>query len=270
MCTVKYKSFVLIKPLTISDLTTKVHKYTFFPDFPLRGDTTRKDKGRTPGRNRSESSLKWRFFTTFVSVPVPSAVTYYLRHVMTKRKDINDQILVYIKVHPVLRDFIICSMGSDLIVPDDKSPLWVAVKTHLREIPNDYKPHAIGPVAGSIRIALPPVKNGEALYNAAAGATIMYNYLYRNYLDKKGQVVVADLLMKSFKDKYRSFMAGYLASHPNMRDISQIKDGINEFCRIFRINMDDKITYEMLRKDWYRFRTRESASDVCDEVKENI
>lgn len=187
-----------------------------------------------------------------------------------KRKDINDQILVYIKVHPVLRDFIICSTGSDLIVPDDKSPLWVAVKTHLREIPNDYKPHAIGPVAGSIRIALPPVKNGEALYNAAAGATIMYNYLYRNYLDKKGQVVVADLLMKSFKDKYRSFMAGYLASHPNMREISQIKDGINEFCRIFCINMDDKITYEMLRKDWYRFRTRESASDVCDEVKENI
>ena len=203
-------------------------------------------------------------------VPVPSAVSHYLRTVMTKRKDIDDQILVYIKVHPVLRDFIISSMGSDLIVPDDKGPLWVAVKSHLREIPNDYKPHAIGPVEGKVRIALPPVKNGEALYNASAGATIMYNYLYRNYLDKKGQTVVADLLMKSFKDKYRSFMAGYLASHPNQKELSQIKDGINEFCRIFRINMDDKITYEMLRKDWYRFRTRESVSDVCEEVKENI
>ena len=82
--------------------------------------------------------------------------------------------------------------------------------------------------------------------------------------------MVAELLMKSFKDRYRAFMTGYLASHPNQAAESLIKDGIDEFCRIHRISLDGTITYEMLRKDWYRFRTRDSQSDFCDDVKENI
>lgn len=178
--------------------------------------------------------------------------------------------MVYVKVHPVLRDFTIATRGTDLIVADNKGPLWVTVKSFLRTIPNDYKPHPVGPVANNIRIALPPISASSPIFNVPAGTTIICNFLYRNYLDQRGQTAVAEQLMKTFKASYRSFMAGYLASHPNQRGDSQIKEGIDEFCRIYRIQMDDKITYEMLRKDWYRFRTRESITDYCDEVKENI
>lgn len=189
---------------------------------------------------------------------------------MTKRKESEEPILVYVKVHQVLRDFIVATRGTDLIVADDKGPLWTTVKSFLRNIPNDYKPHPAGPVAEYVRIVLPPISASSPIFNIPAGGTIVCNFLYRNYLDKRGQTAVADQLMKEFKGTYRSFMAGYLATHPNQRGYSQIKEGIDEFCRIHRINMDDKITYEMLRKDWYRFRTRESSTDFCDEVKENI
>ncbi len=189
---------------------------------------------------------------------------------MTKRKESEEPILVYVKVHPVLRDFIVATRGTDLIIPDDKGPLWATVKTFLRHIPNDYKPHPAGPVKDHVRIALPPISASSPIFNVQAGDTIVCNFLYRNFLDHRGQTAVSDQLMKEFKGTYRSFMAGYLASHPNQRGESQIKEGIDEFCRIHCIHMDDKITYEMLRKDWYRFRTRESSSDYRDEVKENI
>ena len=190
---------------------------------------------------------------------------------MTKRKESADTIMVYVSVHPALRDFLISVYGSDVLVPDDKSVIWATVKSNLVEVPNDYKPHTAGPVPGKIRIALPPISASSPIYNFALGEKIITNFLYRNYLSHKAQVIVADLLMKQFKDTYRSFMTGYLAAHPNQTGKeSQIKDGIDEFCRIHRISMDDKITYEMLRKDWYRWRNRESESEYCDDVKENI
>lgn len=189
---------------------------------------------------------------------------------MTKRKESEEPILVYVKVHQVLRDFIVATRGTDLIIPDDKGPLWATVKTFLRLIPNDYKPHPAGPVQDHVRIALPPISSSSPIFNIQTGGTIVCNFLYRNFLDHNGQRAVADQLMKEFKGTFRSFMAGYLAAHPNQKGESQIKEGIDEFCRIYCIAMDDKITYEMLRKDWYRFRTRESSSDYRDEVKENI
>lgn len=188
---------------------------------------------------------------------------------MTKRTE-PEPILVYVSVHPALRDYIVSVYGSDLIIPDDKGALWATVKSHLVQVPNDYKPHPAGPAEGHVRIALPPISASSPIYNFQAGQCIVTNFLYRNFLSKTGQRIVAELLMKDFKGQYRAFMAGYLASHPNQSAESQIKEGIDEFCRIHCIGMDDKITYEMLRKDWYRFRTRDSVSDFCDDVKENI
>lgn len=179
--------------------------------------------------------------------------------------------MVFVSVHPALRDYLISVYGTDVLVPDYKSILWATVKSNLVEIPNDYQPHTAGPVPGKIRIALPPISASSPIYNFAAGEKIITNFLYRNYLPKKAQVIVEDLLRKQFKNTYRSFMTGYLASHPNQAGReSLIKDGINEFCRIHCISMDDKVTYEMLRKDWYRWRTRESRSEFCVDVKENI
>lgn len=187
-----------------------------------------------------------------------------------KKRPSEEPILVYVSTSAMLRDFIISTRGSDLIIADDKSPLWVVVKTHLKSIPNDYKPHRMGPEPGYVRVVLPPISASSPIFSLAAGAKIICNFLYRNYLDDKGQKAVADHLNKTFKEQYRSFMAGYLAMHANQQEASQIKEGIDEFCRIHRIALDDKIAYETLRKDWYRWRTRESSSDFCEDVKLNL
>lgn len=186
------------------------------------------------------------------------------------KKRSDEYVLVSVTVHPVLWDYIVATNGSPVLVPDDKGPLWVAVKSHLMQCPADYKPLPPVPEPGEIRIVLPPITASRPLLNINIDEIIHTNFLFRNYLDRKGQRVVAELLMKSFKDRYRAFMTGYLASHPNQAAESLIKDGIDEFCRIHRISLDGTITYEMLRKDWYRFRTRDSQSDFCDDVKENI
>ena len=83
---------------------------------------------------------------------------------MGKRRS-SDYILVSVSVHPVLRDYIVSTNGSDLLVPDDRGPLWVAVKSHLRQCPADYKPMTAAPVPGEIRIVLPPISASKPILN---------------------------------------------------------------------------------------------------------
>ena len=191
---------------------------------------------------------------------------------MTKKK-VPDYMLVSVSVPPALRDYLLSvNNDSDILFLDYRGPIWVAVKSRLRPVPADYTPEPIEPQPGKIRLVLPSTSAAKPLLNFHLDAVIYTNLLFRNYLGPDDQKAVAALLDKSFKDRYRSFMTGYLASHPSQAGRGpQIKEGIEEFCRIHRIGMDSSnITSEMLRKDWYRWRMRETPSELCVEVKENI
>ncbi len=183
--------------------------------------------------------------------------------------DSVDIMTVSVKVNPALREYLLCiNSGSDLIIPDYGDPLWTLVKSHLQLVPPSYSPQAPGPVPGHVRIALPTTSHGKPLYNHDKKAVVGNNYLFRNYLDTAAQRKVEHHLMKTFKDRFRHFMAGYLADHGEETDF-QIKDAIDCFCRIYCMKMD-AVTYEMLRKDWYRFRNRETPSEMSIEIKENM
>lgn len=164
--------------------------------------------------------------------------------------DQNTATTVRVKVLPALRAYIIAvNNDSDIILPSRESRLWGLVKMHLATIPPDYKPTPSTGEEDSIRIAIYKTKRQE--YNHNAKRVIYQETLFRDYLTPAGQKVVADYLMRFFKQSFRSYIVGALGNNPKL----SIHDAIYNFCELHKINMD-VVTYEMLRKDWFRFRRR--------------
>ena len=94
-------------------------------------------------------------------------------------------------------------------------------------------------------------------YNRNARRVIYQETLFRDYLTPAGQKAIADYLTRYFKQTFRSYMSGALGNNGEL----SIHDAIHQFCTLYKINMDI-ITYEMLRKDWFRFRRRHPAGYV--------
>lgn len=185
---------------------------------------------------------------------------------MAKVKDI---LSIPVKVNPVLREYLVCIHGgSDLIPVDYQGPVWTVVKTHLDTIPNDWTPDIGGSAPDRIRLLMPTSHSGKRLYNQTAGAVIQTNYLYRSYLSEKGQRRVESILMKTFKDNFRQYMTGYLSS-VRSGAVPKIKDAIESFCELYQLEME-AVTYEMLKKDWYRYRNRETPYEPDISIKESF
>ena len=157
---------------------------------------------------------------------------------------------VNVRVPSTLKAYILAvNGGSDTILPSRESRLWGLLKMHLSTIPPDYKPTPATGQEDCIRICIYKTKRQE--YNRHARRVIYQETLFRDYLTEKGQKVIADYLMRFFKQSYRSYVAGALKNNSEL----SIHDAIYSFCELHKINMDI-VTYEMLRKDWFRFRKR--------------
>lgn len=165
-----------------------------------------------------------------------------------------------VKVLPCLREYILSvNDGSDIITPGRESKLWGIVKMHLDLVPDDYRPVPAAGDPDCIRIAL--FRSHRRQYNRNSrkedpgkhrpNPEFVVDTLWRNYLNTQGQEAVASHLMHTFKLTYRSYMAGALGNSPGLT----IRDAIYSFCELYNISMDN-ITYEMLRKDWFRFRKK--------------
>ena len=175
-------------------------------------------------------------------------------------ENLQDIQTVSVKVLPCLQEYILAvNNGSDIIRPARESKLWGIVKMYLGLVPPDYEPVPVSGRAGCIRIGL--YKSHRATYNRRStkidpgkkrpNPVFVVDTLFRNYLDPQGQEAVASHLMYTFKLTFRSYMTGALGNDPELT----IHDAIYSFCELYHISMDN-ITYEMLRKDWFRFRKR--------------
>ena len=156
--------------------------------------------------------------------------------------DPQNSFSVSVKVSPALKAYLLAvNGGSDLIIPAKESRLWGLVKMHVELLPGNYQPRkASDEEENYIRIAL--FRYGMPTYNADHDKVQWIDTLWRNHLSPSGQQVIADYLMR------------------NNQSLS-IHDAIFSFCERHSVNMD-KITYEMLRKDWYRFRLRNKDQNV--------
>lgn len=172
----------------------------------------------------------------------------------------------YVKVNPVLREYTLATNGgSDVIFPDYQGELWILLKSKLKTIPADYKPMPPGPQDGYIRVALPTGSATKPSFNIHTNSIIITNPLFRSYLDESGQQQVEHFMMKGFKKTFRDFMTGAVVCN----DEVAIKEAIDRFCDTYHLPMES-ITYEMLRKDWYRYRNRTARGEISRTIKEDI
>jgi hypothetical protein len=171
--------------------------------------------------------------------------------------DPQNSFSVSVKVSPALKAYLLAvNGGSDLIIPAKESRLWGLVKMHIELLPGNYQPRkASDEEENYIRIAL--FRYGMPTYNADHDKVQWIDTLWRNHLSPSGQQVIADYLMRNFKQQFRAYVTGALANNQSL----SIHDAIFSFCERHSVNMD-KITYEMLRKDWYRFRLRNKDQNV--------
>lgn len=182
---------------------------------------------------------------------------------MSTTRKYTDRALVNVKVHPALREYILSiNSGSDILMPLKDSRLWGLVKMHLETIPAGYKPTSLSGADECIRIAL--YRSGKPSYSFPSKDVVTVHTMYRDYLSDSGQKAVARHLMQSFKQTFRAYMTGALSNNPEL----EIQDAIDEFCSDYRIETE-KITVEMLRKDWYRYRLRCSAASGTSVPVEN-
>ncbi len=180
-------------------------------------------------------------------------------------KTSEDIMTVDVKVSKALKEYIICvNEGHDVIYPKKGSLLWSLMKLHLDVVPKSYKPVPPSERQDYIRIALHKSRRTKS-YNVNTGRVMEINTLFRNHLGEEGQKAVATHLSRGFKQTFRAYMGGALSNNQELT----VHDAVYEFCRDYGITMDS-ITYEMLRKDWYRFSKRCKCNGIIPVERQNL
>lgn len=172
--------------------------------------------------------------------------------------NVSDNITVVdVRVSKALKEYILAvNSGSDIIVPGKYSRLWFLVKTQLDLVPSDYSP--VNPYYRDdyIRICLLKSRRTKN-FNVNTLRTMEINTLFRNHLPEKGQKAVAAYLTESMKIRFRSYVSGAVSNNPSLT----VRDAIYNFCDDYNIAMEH-VNYEMLWKDWYRFRKRTDPNNI--------
>ncbi|MBO8455840.1 MAG: hypothetical protein IAC08_05500 [Bacteroidetes bacterium] len=172
---------------------------------------------------------------------------------------------VDVKVSRPIREYVLSiNDGSDLIKPERGSLLWGLIKLHLDLVPETYRPVPPDKRQDYIRIALYRTRSTRS-YNVNTGRNMEVNTLFRNYLNEEGQRAVSDHIARGFKQTFRAYMGGALGNNPDLT----IHDAVYEFCSDYNISMDS-ITYDMLRKDWYRFKKRCPGPGLIPVERQNL
>ena len=150
-------------------------------------------------------------------------------------------IIISVKVTPIIREFIICTNGSDLIVCNENSSIAEKIKYLLKLPPKNYKPDK--ELSNKIRFQLSTFR-------------IMSKRLFtdfRNYLDTRSNRIIFNDLNSGFKDIFHNYVAGYVT--PKKMCLGSQKDAVLDFCSMYKLSCDD-ITYEMLKKSWDRSKQK--------------
>lgn len=157
-----------------------------------------------------------------------------------------DRMMVSIKVHPTIREFIIDTNGSDVIIPNKNDLLWKYIKANLTTYNEKEKQKlSAEEEKDCIYIALLELRGDES-FSMDKGYIFM-NQMYRCFITEKGQKQIAKELRIRFKQTFHTFVLGALLGNPNL----QQKEAFLLFMQKFNLT-ENKINYEMLKKSWDR------------------
>lgn len=160
---------------------------------------------------------------------------------------------VDVKVGTLLKEFVVSANGSDLLMPQKDDVLWCICKQNLQTAPP--VPVIIKDRTEYIRIALVQTESSSSTYNIYRQKNTRINTLFRNYFNEDGQARICTHLMKIYHSTFIVYMESHLQANPDI----QIKQAIANFLTAYNIIMD-YITYEALRKYWYRHQKRKEKS----------
>jgi hypothetical protein len=162
-----------------------------------------------------------------------------------------ERMKVAVRVHPIIREFLIDTTGKDTIFPEKGDLYWGILAQNLETPPNDY----IEPIDTDnyIYIELPNI-HGHKYFCNQKKKSIYIDTLFRWYLSKEGQNKVNSILRKNFKNSFHCFVQGAVVCNPDL----QQKEAIEMFCDTYNLSMD-KITPDMLFKSWNRSPHKEKT-----------
>lgn len=146
------------------------------------------------------------------------------------------RIPLQIKVHPVVREYIVSTTGSDVIEPIPNSNFYHRVKTILQLNPKEYKKY---PLESQSTITILVSKFSLGKENRIYGE-------HRNYLDDRRQYFLSKELYDGFKSIFHNYVLAYMRGGGK-----QYKQAIEDFCDVYSLSLNN-INYEMLKKSWDR------------------
>lgn len=164
--------------------------------------------------------------------------------VAKKSPIVKEWMTVPVQVHPIIREFIIDTNGSDIIVPEKRSLLWKTVKFNLELPPPGY--HEPQTKDNIIYIALLNCTGTKSISNNK-DKTIYIDGLFRWYLGHKGQVEIASHFRKQFKHTFHCFVQGAVACNPRLEQ----RQAMEEFCKLYHLTLNE-LSEDMLKKSWDR------------------
>lgn len=159
------------------------------------------------------------------------------------------RIPLQIKVHPVVREFIVSTTGSDVIEPLPNTNFYKRIQFILQLRPKDYNESYLK--RRFRRDATITILVGQSNISPRK-----LNPLYRNHLDDYRQNQISRELYKGFKDIFHNYVFAYMRGGGK-----QQKHGIQDFCSVYNLTLD-RITYEMLKKSWDRSDEKKILKEI--------
>jgi hypothetical protein len=162
-----------------------------------------------------------------------------------------ERMLIPVQVHPTIREFIIDTHGSDVVVPDKYSLFWKTIKYNLETPPANY--HEPLTRDNIIYVGLLDSSGTASLVRKRDKITYI-NSLFRWYLSPEAQEEIAFFFRKQFKHTFHCFMQGAVAANPKVEQRKAMED----FCRIYNLTLNE-ISEDMLKKSWDRSEHKKSV-----------
>lgn len=168
----------------------------------------------------------------------------------------------YVKAHvgKKLRQYIICSYGSDTIPLRRDAALTAIIKPHLCLSPRDF----IDPFPEDEMVYIEIPNQNAKVYNHKKGKSYICNTLWRDTLTNKGHKKVYEFFNRNLQNSFHLFMDGYSEAqyiNDSEKCYIKIKEGVTAFFNQYHIDFNEKMIAAYARS-WYRHREENEINKV--------
>lgn len=164
-----------------------------------------------------------------------------------------ERMKIPVQVHPIVREYLIDTTGSDTIVPQRHDLIWSTIKQYLETIPETNSEPM--PADKTIYIELLDCRS-TPVFCIQKAAFVHVNTLFRWHLSAKGQAKINHILRANFKAQLHAFIQGAVGCNPQLEQ----REAMEAFCDLHNLTMQ-KVTPDMIRRSWDRSDHKRKLSD---------